>query len=101
VLDSGTEAAKQVIMRLFASQIEAVVPEVAGIDSKTLLQEWLQGQKLALPVYELIGQAGAGHALTFEVRCTAQGKSETAKGTSRKLAEREAARRLLDTLGGV
>lgn len=75
---------------------------LAGIlkDSKTRLQEYLQGRKLPLPSYEVISISGKDHAQIFEVSCTVTtlDKPVSASGNSRRKAEQEAARLTLETL---
>jgi ribonuclease-3 len=92
-LDSGFEATADVIERLFAEQVAALVPGQAMKDPKTRLQEWLQGRHLALPNYLLLGTSGAAHEQMFCVRCQidSQGIQEEGKGSSRRLAEQAAA----------
>ena len=43
--------------------------EAAAKDPKTELQEWLQGRKMKLPVYRVVGTLGAAHKQTFDVEC--------------------------------
>jgi ribonuclease III len=40
-----------------------------GKDPKTELQEWLQGRKMNLPIYRVVGTSGAAHQQTFDVEC--------------------------------
>jgi ribonuclease-3 len=53
-----------------------------------------------VPSYRIVGTTGQAHAQTFEVECAipALSLSETGRGRSRRAAEQEAARRLLDAL---
>ena len=37
-------------------------------DPKTALQEWLQGRKMKLPQYRVVGTVGEAHQ-TFDVEC--------------------------------
>lgn len=63
---------------------------------KTTLQEWLQGQGLPLPEYEISGQSGPDHAPVFEVSLKVQGFPPVlAEGRSRQEAEKEAAQAFL------
>jgi ribonuclease-3 len=43
--------------------------QAAAKDAKTALQEWLQGRKMKLPQYRVVGTAGAAHRQTFDVEC--------------------------------
>jgi ribonuclease-3 len=99
-LDSGMDAVRGVIDRLWASRIEKLDPNAHPKDSKTRLQEFLQGKKLTLPTYEVITISGKDHAQTFEVSCTVDNLSVPVKatGNSRRKAEQEAARLTLEKL---
>merc|ERR1712093_364162 len=68
-LDSGMEQVRDVISRLWESRIEKLDPNAHPKDSKTRLQEYLQGRKLPLPTYEVMSISGKDHAQTFEVCC--------------------------------
>lgn len=69
-------------------------------DPKTQLQEWLQGKKLALPTYEVIDITGKPHEQTFTVKCEVDcyPSGVTAQARSRRIAEQEAAKQLLERL---
>lgn len=99
-LDAGMDAVRGVISRLWESRIEQLDPNAHPKDSKTRLQEYLQGRKLPLPTYEVISITGKDHAQTFEVCCKVEGESDavTATGNSRRKAEQEAARLTLEKL---
>jgi ribonuclease-3 len=92
-LDSGFESAQKVIARQYAPILVNIDPKTLGKDPKTLLQELLQGRKIALPVYTVIATHGAAHNQLFEVECSIA-KLEitvTAGGASRRAAEQAAA----------
>lgn len=99
-LDGGLEVARGVVDQLLGKRIAALSPADQGKDAKTRLQEWLQGRRLALPVYEVLETSGEDHAQTFVVRCAVEalGRSSTAVGPNRRKAEQLAAERLLETL---
>jgi ribonuclease-3 len=95
-LQDGLEAARALILRLYARQIEELQPEAELKDAKTRLQELLQGRGEALPVYVLEGVAGEPHEQVFsvwcEVRLGAGGELRAqGAGSSRRRAEQEAA----------
>lgn len=92
-LDAGFEAARGIVVRLFASRLQEIDPGTHGKDAKTLLQEWLQSRKHGLPVYELVATSGQAHAQTFRVACriAALGIATEGEGPSRKTAEQAAA----------
>jgi len=99
-LDGGYEAAQQVVRRLFGELIDSTEIDSWSKDPKTELQEWLQARRLAVPAYRIVATRGQAHAQTFEVEClvAALGLSERGEGRSRRAAEQEAARRLLEQL---
>jgi ribonuclease III len=99
-LDGGFEAAQAVVQRLFGEVIQATEADNFGKDAKTELQEWLQARKLPVPSYRILATRGQAHAQTFELECAvpALGLAERGEGRSRRTAEQEAARRMLDAL---
>ena len=96
-LDAGYPAAEALVHRLFA-QVE-IKPEMqaAAKDPKTELQEVLQGRKMKLPVYRVVGTLGAAHKQTFDVECEVSelGLVERGIGASRRNAEQAAAAAML------
>jgi ribonuclease-3 len=92
-LDGGFEAAERVVLALYVPFIARADLETLGKDAKTLLQEYLQGRRLALPKYAVIAVQGEAHAQTFQVECAiAQlGLVTRGEGSSRRNAEQAAA----------
>jgi len=99
-LEGGYEAAHAVVQRLFGEIISATEAESWGKDAKTELQEWLQARRVPVPAYRITATRGQAHAQTFEVECAVAtlGLAERGEGRSRRVAEQEAARRLLASL---
>lgn len=92
-LDGGFEVAQQVVLNLYVPFIAQADVQTLGKDYKTLLQECLQGRKLALPKYTVIATRGEAHAQEFQVQCeVGQLKITTrGEGVSRRAAEQVAA----------
>jgi ribonuclease-3 len=92
-LESGFEAAREVILRLYEMQFQSIDPRQAGKDPKTALQELLQGRRLALPQYVLLNTRGEAHAQEFEVECRVRELDVCVRGigSSRRSAEQDAA----------
>lgn len=92
-LDSGFDAAQRVVLGLYVPFIEQTDIQTLGKDAKTLLQEHLQGRKLALPRYSVVSIEGEAHEQRFRVACEiAQLKLTThGEGSSRRIAEQAAA----------
>ncbi len=96
-LDSGMDPCRGAIEKLWKDRIYLV--KAPPQDAKTTLQEWAQGQGLPLPAYELTGREGPDHAPVFRIQVTVEGLSPaSAEGSSRRAAEKEAARLLLEQL---
>ncbi|HEY2683620.1 MAG TPA: ribonuclease III [Steroidobacteraceae bacterium] len=99
-VDGGFEAAGAAVKRLFAGRLAALPAAVELKDPKTRLQEALQAQGAALPVYSLITVEGEPHLQSFVVGCevAAYQISSQGEGSSRRAAEQQAASRALDRL---
>jgi ribonuclease III len=99
-VDGGYEPAQALVQRLFGEVIQATEAESWSKDAKTELQEWLQARKVPVPAYRITATRGQAHAQTFEVECAVAtlGLAERGEGKSRRTAEQEAARRMLDAL---
>lgn len=92
-LDAGFAAAEQVILRLYVPFIAQADAQTLGKDYKTLLQEYLQGKRLALPKYILVATQGEAHAQLFQVECQIEQLElfTFGEGSSRRTAEQVAA----------
>jgi ribonuclease-3 len=99
-LDGGYDAAKEMIVRLFTARIKALDPKRQGKDNKSLLQEWLQANKLELPAYVVIKTVGEAHEQEFTVSCTVAERHLQAIGVamSRRAAEQQAAAAVYEQL---
>lgn len=97
-LDGGLEPAREFIESHWRGRLK--VADKAGKDSKTQLQEWAQGRGLATPTYVETDCAGPAHAPEFTVEVRLGGEyCETGVGASKRVAEQEAAGRLMAKLG--
>ena len=96
--DAGFNAARDVIFGLYLPILETVDPATLGKDAKTLLQEYLQSKKIALPVYKVAATHGAAHSQEFEVECAIPKLEIQVFGTggSRRAGEQVAAKMALD-----
>lgn len=99
-LDAGYPAAEALVHRLFGGV--AITPEMSARakDAKTELQELLQGRRMNLPVYRVVGTLGAAHKQTFDVECEVGelGLVERGIGASRRAGEQAAAAAMLMVL---
>ena len=95
--DAGFEAARALVLRLWAGRIAAVEPDAR--DAKTSLQEWAQARGQVPPTYVEAGRSGPDHAPVFTVRVTlASGEAAEASAGSKRVAEQAAARMLLERM---
>jgi ribonuclease-3 len=99
-LDAGFAAAQSLVHRLFKAVEINPTMDAIGKDPKTELQEWLQGRKMNLPLYRVVGTQGAAHKQTFDVECEILelNFSERGIGGSRRAGEQAAAAAMLQTL---
>jgi ribonuclease-3 len=99
-LDAGFEVAREVVVGLYRPILETLDAKGADKDPKTRLQEWLQSRKFALPQYSVVATSGAAHDQRFEVECVVRELDVRAvgSGTSRRIAEQEAARMAFERL---
>ena len=99
-LDAGLESATATIDKLFAERITKLDPKVQIKDNKTQLQEYLQSRQMALPDYQVSNISGKDHAQTFTVICDvpALKLQQSGEGRSRRIAEQEAAKLVLEKI---
>ena len=92
-LDAGFDSARDVIRAFYIPLLDTVDPGTLGKDAKTLLQEFLQAKRIALPTYNVVATHGAAHSQEFEVECLVPKLSVQVfgRGGSRRAAEQAAA----------
>jgi ribonuclease-3 len=95
-LDTGLESAQRVIRKLWLPLWEENTASPIA-DSKSALQEYLQGEKRPLPIYRLISQTGPSHQPFFET-CLEISPQEQfiGSGSSKRESEQNAAQMALD-----
>lgn len=99
-LDAGFTAAQTLVHRLFHAVEITPEMQASAKDAKTELQEWLQGRRMKLPIYRVIGTLGLAHKQTFDVECEIEEFSlmERGIGNSRRAGEQAAAAAVLQKL---
>ena len=99
-LDAGFAQAQALVHRLFEAVEINPQMQAIGKDAKTELQEWLQGRKMKLPLYTVVGTIGAAHKQSFDVECEVPELrlSERGIGGSRRAGEQAAAAAMLQTI---
>jgi len=105
-LDGGYAAARAVVLRVYGEALSGLDARALGKDPKTQLQEFLQARRRALPQYRVVATRGAAHRQIFEVECVVVGacagapeQRASGTGSSRRLAEQQAAEAMLRLLG--
>ncbi|QEA12176.1 ribonuclease III [Comamonas flocculans] len=99
-LDAGYDSATALVGRLFEGVRLDGQLQASAKDAKTALQEWLQGRRMQLPRYAVVGTSGAAHHQVFDVDCEVAewSLSERGQGATRRAAEQEAAKAMLQRL---
>lgn len=99
-LDSDMDTVRSCLLRWYQSRLDELAAGETTKDSKTRLQELLQGRGHPLPVYELANVEGDDHQQHFEVSCLLSRPALTAlgAGSSRRKAEQAAAATALEQL---
>jgi len=108
-LDGGLEVARRfIVQRIITPEVEAIAGEGGTIpltDYKSALQEKLQAESRVQPMYALVKEQGPEHSKTFTVeirlRSGSGGQADfvgRAEGSTKKNAEQEAARQVLEFL---
>ena len=99
-LDAGFTVAQALVHRLFEAVEINPTMDAIGKDPKTELQEWLQGRKMKLPLYKVVGTIGAAHKQSFDVECEIPELRLTERGIggSRRSGEQAAASAMLLTI---
>lgn len=96
-LDSGLKACHDVIQGLWGEKVHVL--KEPPIDAKTGLQEWAQARKKPVPKYEIVKREGPDHAPFFHISVTVEGYApQIGEGSSRRIAEKDAAKKLLNFL---
>lgn len=95
-IDGGFTVAQKHVLSWFSKRLE----DIAGVvvkDPKTRLQELLQMKKVTLPKYSVIKIMGAAHSQVFTVECRVDGIKDVTEGvgSSKRVAERDAASKML------
>lgn len=94
-LDQATEFITKHLLPLFAAELKSGPPK----DSKSYLQELAQNKTKQSPKYKILATFGPDHAKEFNVGVFLEGKMiGQGRGSSKQLAEEEAAKHALGQL---
>ncbi len=96
-LEHGINVAEKTILNLWSKDLNNSVE--TQIDAKTRLQEYSLKEFKVLPVYKLLESKGPNHKPTFKIQVKIKNtKAELGHGSSKKIAEQNAAKKLLDKI---
>ncbi len=99
-IDSGFDAARIFILKIFGSLIEQADAEQVQGNFKSLLQQYVQEQFNSTPTYVLLDEKGPDHDKCFELEVVVEERHfPSAWGTNKKEAEQKAAFNALVELG--
>jgi len=95
--DSGFEACRNLIVRLYASKLASHIDLNSLKDPKTRLQELLQSRSYPLPDYQVVNVTGQAHAQIFHLKCSIEKMNieVSGEGKSRRKAEQIAAEKAI------
>lgn len=97
-LDGGLEEVRALVLRLYEPIVDKALRHPK--DFKSTLQEILQKKSHETAQYTIIKEEGPAHRREFTAQASHQGKIlGTGTGGSKKIAEQEAAKMALETLG--
>ncbi|UNU74156.1 ribonuclease III [Moraxella nasovis] len=92
---------RDLVLEWYGDLLDGIGEEKMLKDAKSRLQEWLQGNRVPLPTYELVEIVGNAPKQTFVVTCqvSVDGISPvTETGESRRIAEQKCAERMINQL---
>lgn len=97
-LDRGQDECKRIALSIFSHRLATIHESAQQKDPKTALQELLQAKNKSLPQYRLLEATGQHHHQTFRMACvvSAFNKTVEAEGSSKKMAEQNAAQLMLE-----
>lgn len=98
-LDQGTKAVYSFLKETLFPKVEEIVKSKAFKDPKSLLQENIQAQKLASPIYKVLIEEGPAHARIFTIGVYINNQLvEKGIGHSKQEAEENAAQLALEKI---
>ena len=99
-LEHGINVAEKTILNLWSKDLKNSAE--TQIDAKTRLQEYSLKEFKVLPVYKLIESKGPNHKPTFKIQVKIKNtKAELGHGSSKKIAEQNAAKKLIDKINNL
>ena len=93
--EAGFGRAKEIVLETMGDMLDDI-DHAPMKSAKQVLQEWAQGEKLALPVYRMLEISGPEHHRGFEVEVEVGGQVARGTGASKREAQEAAAAKLLE-----
>ena len=93
-VDGGFDRARAMVLETMGALLDATT-SASPKSAKTMLQEWAQSSKLALPMYRVLEMSGPEHRRDFVVEVDVAGTVARGSGASKREAQENAAARLL------
>ena len=97
-LDGGFDKAAEIFENHFSDLLNSKEGLELDLDSKSTLQEFVQGTYKVMPRYNVIKETGPDHDKTFMVQLNVGDVETLGNGKSKKAAEQDAAAKALDIL---
>ena len=98
-LESGLEVVRQIVLELLNKAYPKIDLDTVFKDYKTTLQELTQAHYGVIPTYKVINATGPDHKKVFTVEVKITDKLyEVAEGSSKKIAQQNAAKKILKRL---
>lgn len=94
-LDCGYEMTKGIVLKLWKEFLNVPLAQLSEMDYKSKLQIVLQKTGKPLPRYQISSQIGPQHLPIFTIECAVDRYITYGEGHTRKIAEQEAAKRML------
>lgn len=99
--EHGVTTVRELITRLFKTEIQTAEKNFSRVDYKTDLQEYVQKNKIGNLQYKVMSETGPDHAKEFEIAILIDEKKYgSGIGRSKKAAEQQAAVAALQQLKG-
>ena len=96
-IDGGLKDARASILKAWGRRLEDAPQR--SFEAKSFLQEWAQARGMQPPTYQEIKRVGPDHAPVFIIEvCLENGETASGTASSKRTAEQEAAKNLLQRL---
>ncbi len=94
-VEAGFGRARAMVLDTMGDALDAI-GSASTKSAKTILQEWAQASRLALPVYRVLDASGPEHRRDFVVEVDVDGRVARGTGASKREAQESAAAQLLE-----